>query len=211
MRRRRKMRSAGTTTSSQLSRKKKIVIRVITTIPCHERIHDIKKKKKKISFIVVPRRRENFSFPTFPSSSFFFLLFLNCKIEKISLDLVARISLFFYPIRSSMDGRNEDRGLFFFFFFFVIDTVLLVKIRCVHSNEREKRILRQDTDLDRKRTIDPKIFLLDQSPLFSSSMPFPVAEFLRPRGAIILPSLCIVYVSISFRTSGKPTNRVTLI
>lgn len=117
MRRRRKMRSAGTTTSSQLSRKKKIVIRVITTIPCHERIHDIRKKKKKISFIVVPRRRENFSFPTFPSSSFFFLLFLNCKIEKISLDLVARISLFFYPIRSSMDGRNEDRGTFLFFFF----------------------------------------------------------------------------------------------
>lgn len=133
------MRSAGTTTSSQLYHGKKIVIRVITTIPCHERIHDKKKKrkrKKKMSFIVVPRRRENFSFPSFPSSTSFPYLVLDARSRRsIRISLQGSPSSFIQsnPSNGWTERRSRD---FFFFFFFVIDTVLLVKIRCAYSNER---------------------------------------------------------------------------
>lgn len=117
-----------------------------------------------------------------------------------------------------VDGWTKRRSRDFFFFSFSRrrhTVLLLVKIRRVYSYI--KRILRQGTyeiSIARIQSRIRKIFLLDQSPLLSSSMSSSVAERPRgwPRGAIISPRLFVsVYVSISFRTSGKPTNRVTLI
>lgn len=179
-----------------------------------------KKERRKEIFIVVPRRREKiFPFLYFPVRlPLLLLLVLQLQDrEDQSGSRCEGISLFFNPIQSSMDGRNEGRGIFFFFSFSRRrhTVLLLVKIRRVYSYI--KRILRQGTyeiSIARIQSRIRKIFLLDQSPLLSSSMSSSVAERPRgwPRGAIISPRLFVsVYVSISFRTSGKPTNRVTLI
>lgn len=92
-----------------------------TTIPCHERIHDIKKKKEEKKYLssfldVAKKFFLSFTFPFV--YHFFSYLFFNCKIGKISLDLVARGS----PSSSIQSNRRwmdetKVEGFFFFFFF----------------------------------------------------------------------------------------------
>lgn len=106
-----------------------------------------KKERRKEIFIVVPRRREKiFPFLYFPVRlPLLLLLVLQLQDrEDQSGSRCEGISLFFNPIQSSMDGRNEGRGIFFFSFSPRRHTVLLlVKIRRVYSYI--KRILRQGT------------------------------------------------------------------
>lgn len=158
-----------------------------------------------MSFIVVPRRRENFSFPSFPSSTSFPYLVLDARSRRsIRISLQGSPSSFIQsnPSNGWTERRSRD---FFFFFFFVIDTVLLVKIRCAYSNERG--ILRQDINLDRKdtRTIDdPMIFLLDRisSTFFLDAVPrgrFLPASW-RDHSPVSLYCVCFNFFSYMWKT-----------
>lgn len=173
------------------------------------------KKKKNV---VYRRSSASRKFP-------FLLLFLRlllfhcswwCKIEKISLDQSLQRSPSSFILRW-MDGTKIE-GLFFFFFFFFRHKnryMLLVKITIrVYSNER--RILRQDTDLEsqeshrREQSIRRFFFSIISSSFFPRCRsPWP--SYSDSEARLFLPRLFLSYVSISFRTSGKPTNRVTLI
>lgn len=123
-----------------------------------------KKERRKEIFIVVPRRREKiFPFLYFPVRlPFLLLLVLQLQDrEDQSGSRCEGISLFFNPIQSSMDGRNEGRGIFFFFLFLVVDTHRAAASQnstriLVYKTNSETRNVR---DLDRKDTIkDPKDF-----------------------------------------------------